>query len=143
MGVYRLQGVGVKKITPNSPCPCGSRTKYKKCCAKYHKGAYPTSALLLMKSRYSAYATGNIDYIIDTTHPDNTVYTTDTDKWKASIDIFCQDTEFLGLKIVGFEDGESEAYVSFVASLSSCDMAERSRFIKEENRWLYESGVIY
>lgn len=38
-------------------------------------------------------------------------------------------------------DGEEEAFVSFKAKLSSGDMVEKSRFLKLENRWLYESGV--
>ncbi len=52
------------KPSPNLPCPCGSGLKYKKCCQKYHKGALPSTALLLMKSRYSAYALGLADYIM-------------------------------------------------------------------------------
>ena len=46
----------MKKFSINSPCPCGSGGKYKKCCQKYHKGALAKDALTLMKSRYSAYA---------------------------------------------------------------------------------------
>ena len=70
------------KISPNSTCPCGSKKKYKKCCAIYHKGALAPSALALMKSRYSAYAIGNSDYIIKTTHPENIDYTLDINSWK-------------------------------------------------------------
>ena len=54
------------KFSPNNPCPCGSGKKYKKCCQIYHKGKIAKSALELMKSRYSAFAVGDIDYIIKT-----------------------------------------------------------------------------
>ena len=64
----------MKRISPNTLCPCGSKTKYKKCCAIYHKGAVPKTALLLMKSRYSAYAVNNSAYIVKTTHPNNPDY---------------------------------------------------------------------
>ncbi len=132
----------MKKISPNSPCPCGSYVKYKKCCAKYHKGALPPNALSLMKSRYSAYAVGDSRYIIKTTHPDNPDYSIDTVSWLESIDIFCQSTNFLGLEILEFVDGAEEAFVAFQASLSSGDMSEKSRFLKVEGRWLYESAII-
>lgn len=106
----------------------------------YHKGALPKTALLLMKSRYSAYAVGDSNYIIKTTHPNNADYTTDTKNWKESIDIFCRGTDFLGLEIVEFIDGEEEAFVTFRAKLSSGDMVEKSRFLKVKGRWLYERG---
>ncbi|UFH59683.1 YchJ family protein [Sulfurovum mangrovi] len=130
------------KVSPNIPCPCGSQKKYKKCCAVYHKGALAPDALSLMKSRYSAYAAGNADYIIKTTHPDNPDYTTDRTSWKKEIDLFSKHTEFLGLKILEFIDGEEEAYVTFEALLSSGMLHEKSRFLKSGGVWLYVDGVI-
>jgi SEC-C motif-containing protein len=131
----------MKKITSNSLCPCGSHVKYKKCCAKYHKGALPKTALELMKSRYVAYAINDASYIIKTTHPNNPDYTDDTKAWKESIELFSKSTEFLGLEILEFIDGEEEAFVTFKAKLSSGDMLEKSRFLKFSNRWFYESAI--
>ena len=130
------------KVSPNIPCPCGSKKKYKKCCGIYHKGALAPNALALMKSRYSAYATGNAEYIIKTTHPENPDYSDDHLSWKKEIDLFTQHTGFLGLKIMEFIDGKEEAYVSFEASLSSGVLIEKSRFLKHNGRWLYVDGVI-
>lgn len=130
------------KLSPNAPCPCGSGIKYKKCCAVFHKGARPSNALLLMKSRYSAYAAGEANYLMKTTHPNNAQYMTDTKKWKAEIEEFCNHTELQGLEIVEFIDGEQEAFVSFKAKLSSGEMVEKSRFLKVEGIWLYESGKL-
>ncbi len=132
----------VKKLSPNHPCPCGSGSKYKKCCQRYHKGAVPPDALSLMKSRYSAYAAGESRYIIATTHPDNSDHKEAQKVWREEIDLFCQHTEFLGLKIFSFEETEREATVTFVAMLSTGEMRERSRFLKEEGRWLYLNGVL-
>ena len=132
----------MSRVSPNQPCPCGSHTKYKKCCAIYHRGAYAPDALRLMRSRYCAYAVGDSRYIIHTTHQDNPDYTTDTSSWRASIDSFTRDTDFLGLDIVEFVDGECEAFVTFVATLDSGVMREWSRFVKVDNRWLYESGQL-
>lgn len=132
----------MKKLSPNAPCPCGSNQKYKKCCAIYHKGALSKNALLLMKSRYSAYAAGNSKYIIKTTHPNNPEYIADSKSWKDSINAFSKHTQFLGLEILEFIDGEEEAFVMFKAKLSSGDMVEKSRFLKVENQWFYESAVV-
>ena len=129
----------MKKISPNKPCPCGSHKKYKKCCLIYHKGARAKTALLLMKSRYVAYVVGDSAYIIKTTHPNNSDYTDNIESWRDSIELFSSSTEFLGLEILEFIDGESEAFVTFKAKLSSGDMVEKSRFLKVEGRWLYES----
>ena len=130
----------MKKIRPNDLCPCGSNNKYKKCCSIYHKGAVPKTALLLMKSRYSAYASNQASYIIQTTHPNNADYTTETKTWKESIEAFSKATDFLALEIVEFIEGEEESYVQFKANLSSGEMTEKSRFLKVNNAWLYESG---
>ena len=47
-----------------SKCPCCSKLDYKACCGLYHN-AYemPKIPESLMRSRYSAYAMANIDYI--------------------------------------------------------------------------------
>ena len=115
-------------FSPNlpCPCPCGSGKKYKKCCASYHKGAIPKNALLLMKSRYSAYALGNSGYIIKTTHPDNSDFSEDTKTWNRSIDLFCRQTLFQDLEILEWIDGEEEAFVTFKASLSTGVLMEKS-----------------
>ena len=131
----------MKKISPNTLCPCGSKLKYKKCCQVYHKGASPKTALLLMKSRYVAYAVGDASYIVKTTHPNNSDYTNNVKEWKQSIEQFSKATEFLGLEVLEFVDGEEEAFVTFKAKLSSGNMVEKSRFLKVDGLWLYESGV--
>ena len=130
----------MKKITLNTPCPCGSHIKYKKCCALYHKGAFPKTALALMKSRYTAYVRADSRYIIQTTHPDNSDYTDDAKSWKESIENFSKITEFLGLEIIDFFDGNEQAWVEFKAKLSTGDMVEKSHFFKVNGRWLYHSG---
>ena len=128
------------RFSSNSPCPCGSGKKYKKCCAIYHKGALPKNALELMKSRYSAYAVGDSHYIIKTTHPDNPDYTEDIKSWKASIDLFSNQTDFLELAVTEWIDGEKEAFVTFKAILSSGELIEKSRFMRLNGKWYYVDG---
>jgi len=40
-----------------------------------------------------------------------------------------------------FIDGENEAFVKFDALLSGTHFIEKSRFLKVDGRWFYESGV--
>jgi hypothetical protein len=58
--------------TQKKSCPCGSRLLYKQCCQPYHdKKALPPTPEALMRSRYSAYSLNIVDYIVETTHPEN------------------------------------------------------------------------
>lgn len=49
-------------------CPCGS-DPLDDCCGRYHQGHPAPTAEALMRSRYSAYALGLVDYLRDTTLP--------------------------------------------------------------------------
>jgi SEC-C motif-containing protein len=128
------------KISVNAPCPCHSGKKYKKCCQPFHKGVLPLNALALMRSRYSALALHLVEYIVDTTHPDNTEHTKDTKEWEKGIAEFCENVHFAGLKIIEFVDGTEEAFVTFRAILGDTQFVEKSRFLKVDGKWLYESA---
>ncbi len=126
-------------------CPCGSGKEYAACCRRYHHAELlPQSALELMRSRYSAYALGLIDYIIQTTHPLHRDWSRNREEWKNDLQLFSQQTNFQGLEILNFQDGDTVAFVTFKAHLSQhgvdATFTERSRFEKHENRWLYISG---
>lgn len=127
-------------------CPCGSGKHYQDCCQLYHEGVrYPETALELMKSRYSAYAKSKVDYIIATTHPENSSYRLNRAIWRKEIGDFCTHTNFEKLEIVDFEEGEI-SFVTFIARLSQrgrdVSFQEKSRFEKKDGKWLYLSGTI-
>lgn len=132
------------KFSVNQQCPCGSGVKYKKCCGVYHKGALPKKAEQLMRSRYSAFALKNSKYIIKTTHEQNSDYTKDIKSWENSILDFSSTCEFRKLEILDFIDGENESYVTFKAYIfcngEDNSFTEKSKFLKEQNMWLYHSG---
>jgi len=102
------------------------------------------NALLLMRSRYAAYSLDFANYIIDTTHPTNPYYTKNRKKWMQDIIFFSQNTEFSGLEILQFIDGENAATVVFTASLQQggkdTSFTEESKFVKERGRWFYLLG---
>ena len=133
------------KFSSNDFCPCGSLKKYKKCCKIFHdKISFPKTALELMKSRYSAFAVCNADYIIATTHKKNPDYTTNIQSWSQDIINFSRNTKFGKLEILDFIDAEFESFVTFKATLFQEDrdvsFIEKSKFLKEENKWLYVNG---
>lgn len=50
-------------------CPCGSGSTLSACCGRFHSGEPAPTPEALMRSRYSAYVLGNIDYLVATTLP--------------------------------------------------------------------------
>ena len=106
------------KFSPNDICPCGSLKKYKKCCKPFHdKITFPKTALELMKSRFSAFAVLIADYIIFTTHENNSDYISDLKSWNQDIMNFSKNTRFERLEILDFIEGEVESFVTFKATL--------------------------
>ena len=133
------------KFSVNDSCPCGSTKKYKKCCKTFHdKIIFPKTALELMKSRYSAYATSNAKYIIETTHKDNPDFTDNIKEWENDILIFCNNTKFIGLEILEFIDDENESYVMLKANMiqqgNDVSFVEKSRFLRVDEKWFYVDG---
>ena len=127
------------KISVNSPCPCGSGKKYKKCCQIYHKGAKAPNALILMKSRYSAYYIGDVNYIIKTTHEKNPLYEKDIKIWKENLENVSRGTIWQSLTIVDFIEREKESFVTFIANFEGGNLKEKSFFIKEQGIWKYRN----
>ena len=133
------------KLSVNDSCPCGSQKKYKKCCKVFHdKIRLPVNALELMKSRFSAFATSNCDYIIFTTHQLNPDFTKDLKSWREDILNFSKNTKFEKLEILEFIDDKVESFVTFKATLfqdkNDISFIEKSRFLTVDGKWLYVDG---
>ncbi len=100
-----------------------------------------------MKSRFSAYAFKEANYIIKTTHVNNPDYTPQKDTWREDILSFSNNTNFIKLEILEFIDGELEAFVKFKASIEvkgkDETFIEKSKFLKVNNLWQYHSGEFY
>jgi SEC-C motif-containing protein len=118
-------------------CPCGLSITYAQCCGKLHAGALPPDAEALMRSRYSAYALGNIDYLLATWHPDTR---------PDARDLHHPALKWLGLDVRSHShDGRDNAGVEFIARFrigggKAQRMHERSRFVRVDSRWLYLDG---
>ena len=133
------------KFSVNTPCPCGSLKKYKKCCKPFHDEiTLPHTALELMKSRFCAFAVQKCKYIISTTHPTNIDFSNDTESWSIDIINVSKNTNFDRLEILDFNDAENECFVTFKAILtqnnSDASFTEKSRFLKVDGKWFYIDG---
>ncbi len=54
-----------------TPCPCGSGQDLDDCCGAILAGAPAPTAEALMRSRYTAFTRGQIDYLADTLAPES------------------------------------------------------------------------
>ncbi len=127
-----------------SMCPCGSGIDYKKCCGPLHQGEkQAATAEELMRSRYSAYVSQELDYIFDTTHPDSREdYDPEsTREWSAN-------SIWEGFEIVDAVDGQADddsGRIEFIARFfdrkgrkqSHHEMAE---FEKKDGVWYFKDG---
>lgn len=128
-------------------CICGGPKIYSKCCKPLHRGeALPEDAVTLMKSRYTAYEKGLVDYVIETTDPDGDAWEADEAKWRDSIETFGETFEFTGVEILDSDESEDSATVTFRAGLRANgkdeSFVETSHFTRRAERWLYTSGDV-
>jgi SEC-C motif-containing protein len=116
-------------------CPCGSRQGYDACCGRLHRGeAEAATAEQLMRSRYSAFAEGDVAYLRRTWHPltcPTHLVLDPSDRW-TRLDI-------LASTAGGMFD--TEGTVAFEAHHRGGVMRELSRFERLAGRWVYVAAV--
>ena len=111
---------------------------YTNCCGRYadHFDTTPApDAEHLMRSRYSAFVRERADYLLATWHPS---------KRPESL-TFDAGAKWLGLDVRSHQPtGADTAEVEFVARYRVAGQAvrlhERSRFVRENGRWMYVDG---
>jgi SEC-C motif domain protein len=127
------------------PCPCTSKKPYDRCCGPFHAGtALPETAEQLMRSRFSAYALGKVDYLINTRTEAKR-----SDENREELAEYCKSVSCVGLKIVSREKGgkaDDNGIVTFHASLQAHGRRslhiETSTFAREQGKWVYVDGVV-
>ncbi len=95
-----------------------------------------TTAEALMRSRFSAFVLKNSAYLLAS--------------WQSStrppeLDLSDDETHWQRLHIMASEQGtagDSTGYVEFAAFYDGGQLHERSRFVREEGRWVYVDGEI-
>lgn len=124
-------------------CPCTSKLTFDKCCEPYLTGKKTAETPeKLMRSRFSAYATRKVDYLLATT----------SEEERAKLDAeelagYCRTVSCISLKVIRTEQGgpqDETGTVLFHASLQINGKRmlhrELSRFKREEGRWVYVDG---
>jgi SEC-C motif domain protein len=131
----------VTRLDDDARCPCLSGETYGGCCGRFHAGLlaggpYPPTAEALMRSRYSAFAVGDVAYLAATWHP----------RTRPS-DLAPDGVTWRRLDILGTEAGgpfDTDGVVEFVAHYrspaGSGRLHEVSRFVRESGRWYYVDG---
>src|SRR5215217_5191272 len=119
----------------NEICPCGSGSAFADCCEPIIKGTRESqTAEELMRARYSAFATGAIDFIVASTHSHT----------RKEIDLsfireWSETSTWRGLQILETKAvNDNKAFVSFEAKFTQDGKdqshREKSLFEREEGQ---------
>lgn len=128
-----------------SLCPCGSKREFDDCCKQIIKGTRRAkTAVELMKARYVAYTTCDIDFIMSSNAPETreNVSREATEEWARS-------AHWLGIEIRNTIDGgekDDEGIVEFVAKFELegriINHHEKSYFKKINGNWFFVDGQV-
>jgi SEC-C motif-containing protein len=124
-------------------CPCGSGDAYAGCCEPLIRGERNAeTAEALMRSRYSAYAKAEIDYLYQTTHPSQRLKFNHEESAAWS-----KKSQWISLEVLRTEKGgpgEDVGIVEFVARYREKDRLvnhhEIAEFVHEEGGWRFKDG---
>ena len=124
-------------------CPCQSGQSFEACCGPILAGTPAPTALALMRSRYTAYARGDVAHLARTLAPEHRA-----DFDVADVSAGTKSTKWLGLEILDTEAGradDSTGIVEFVARFQAQGQTralhERSRFRRDtDGSWVYVDG---
>ena len=120
-------------------CPCGLGDPYDACCGRLHRGeAFAATAEQLMRSRYSAFAVGDLDYLLTSWHPATrpTELALDDELRWVRLDV-------QAVQGGGFLDatGEVEFEARYRSGGQRGSLHERSRFVRHDGHWAYLGEV--
>lgn len=120
------------------PCCCQSGLSLMACCGALHLGQPAPTAEALMRSRYSAYVLGQIDYLVHTTLPCQQAGLN-----VAAMRDWSSQSQWLGLSVLDTQAGHTarHAWVTFEARWADADGVqvhhERSAFVRPASHWFF------
>ncbi len=125
-----------------TPCPCGTGRHVEDCCAPIIAGTPAPTAEALLRSRYTAFTRGDIDYLADTLGPE---LLADFDQVEARNT--AADADWQGLDIRSIEGGGADddgGSIEFVARFRLRGQQrvhhELAEFGRIDGRWLCTGG---
>jgi SEC-C motif-containing protein len=122
------------------PCACGLGESTETHCLPIIKGEKAAeTAEALMRARYTAYAIGEVDFIISTHTPE-----AGKDVDRAQTEAWSKNSKWLGLEVVSTENGgpnDETGTVEFIARYKiknvGIEHRERAKFEKVNGKWLF------
>ena len=128
-------------------CPCGLSDEYEQCCGVYHRGAEPSDAEQLMRSRFSGFVKGELPYLWKTLHRDHTDKQGDFESWAKRFRKSLSNIRYRQLRVldVAAPDSDGVADVLFHVLVSKgrrdASFAEHSHFVHNGDGWRYVDGT--
>lgn len=119
-------------------CPCCSRKSYNECCKPFHLGQrHAPTAETLMRSRFSAFAIPNGDYLVETTLPTKRKLHN-----KEDLQEWGEINQWTKLEIVRAPSANEVEFRAFYTDEKGNPQLhhELSLFQKLNDRWYYVSG---
>lgn len=126
-------------------CPCNSGKRYCDCCEPVLEGAAKAAtAEALMRARYSAYATGHIAFLRD-----SSVQAAREEFDEKASTAWSRAARWHGLEIIRTErggendpDGIVEFRATYTANGEFCNHHEVAVFVKEADGWKFADGEL-
>ncbi|WP_312751021.1 YchJ family protein [Epilithonimonas hominis] len=119
-------------------CPCCSEKSYQDCCEPYHrKEKFAPTAEALMRSRFSAFAIPNGDYLWETTSPNKRQFHN-----KKDLQEWGEINEWTKLEIINKPSTNKVEFKAYYIDEEGNPHVhhELSQFKTIQNRWFYVSG---
>ncbi|GAB3457751.1 YchJ family metal-binding protein [Kineococcus endophyticus] len=134
-----LEPTGSPPPPADPPCPCGWGEPLAGCCGRYLTGGVDApTAEALMRSRYTAFALGDVEHLLRSWHPATRPDELDLDP----------DVQWRRLVVLATDHGspfDDTGTVEFEAHYRLAGRRgvqhEDSRFSRVEGRWVYEGPV--
>lgn len=121
-------------------CSCGSNLEFNACCGPVLTGARkPATAEELLRARYTAFARGDIDFVVNSHHS-----RTRHEVKREDIEDWSKNSEWLALHVAQIEGGKAEDQqgtiifcAQYVEQGKRQDHWEQSFFEKENGEWRF------
>jgi SEC-C motif-containing protein len=132
-------------VNKKNLCPCGSGRLFKECCRPLHRGEREADTPeALMRARFAAFATGNVDFLVRTLHPEH------EDRARPEADVArelrdaCRELRYMGLQILETQPARVRFRVKVFHRGKDVSFTELSEFAREGGEtggWRYLRGV--
>jgi SEC-C motif domain protein len=121
-------------------CPCGSQLHFEQCCDVYLQGEKAPSPETLMRSRYTAYAKGNIAYIKRTMRGKPLIGFDEQEAYAWAKQVLWVNLTIVNSRQISDERGYVEFIARFIERGTLNFIEEISEFHRQNGEWFYVDG---